>query len=141
VSFRVASDNAKMGLPEVSLGLIPGYGGTQRLPQLIGKGRAMEMIMTAGVIAADEALRIGLVNHVVTQNELIDFCKAIAQKIIKNSPVAIGQAIKAVNANYKEGINGYATEIELFGQCFGTEDFKEGTKAFLEKRKAAFVGK
>jgi enoyl-CoA hydratase len=139
--FRVASDNAKMGLPEVSLGLIPGYGGTQRLPQLIGKGRAMEMIMTAGVIAADEALRIGLVNHVVTQNELIDFCKAIAQKIIKNSPVAIGQAIKAVNANYKEGINGYATEIELFGQCFGTEDFKEGTKAFLEKRKAAFVGK
>ncbi len=139
--FRVASDNAKMGLPEVSLGLIPGYGGTQRLPQLIGKGCAMEMIMTAGVIAADEALRIGLVNHVVTQNELIDFCKAIAQKIIKNSPVAIGQAIKAVNANYKEGINGYATEIELFGQCFGTEDFKEGTKAFLEKRKAAFVGK
>jgi len=139
--FRVASDNAKMGLPEVSLGLIPGYGGTQRLPQLIGKGRAMEMIMTAGVIAADEALRIGLVNHVVTQNELIDFCKAIAQKINKNSPIAIGQAIKSVNANFEDGINGYKTEIELFGQCFGTEDFKEGTAAFLEKRKAVFTGK
>jgi enoyl-CoA hydratase len=139
--FRVASDNAKMGLPEVSLGLIPGYGGTQRLPQLIGKGRAMEMIMTAGMIPADEAFRAGLVNHVVPQNELLDFCKGIAQRINKNSPVAIGQAIKAVNANFEDGINGYKTEIELFGQCFGTEDFKEGTTAFLEKRKAVFTGK
>lgn len=139
--FRVASDNAKMGLPEVSLGLIPGYGGTQRLPQLIGKGRAMEMIMTAGMIPADEAFRLGLVNHVVPQNELLDFCKGIAQRISKNSPVAIGQAIKAVNANYEDGINGYTTEIELFGQCFSTEDFKEGTTAFLEKRKAAFIEK
>ena len=139
--FRVASDNAKMGLPEVSLGVIPGYGGTQRLPQLIGKGRAMEMIMTAGMIAADEAHRIGLVNHVVPQPELIDFCNGIAQKIMKNSPMAIGQAIKAVNANYKDGVNGFETEIKAFGKCFGTEDFKEGTTAFLEKRKAEFTGK
>lgn len=139
--FRVASANAKMGLPEVSLGVIPGYGGTQRLPQLVGKGRAMEMIMTAGMVTADEAYRIGLVNHVVPENELIAFCTNIANKIIKNSPYAIGKAIKAVNANFKEGKNGYETEIKSFGKCFGTEDFKEGTTAFLEKRKAVFTGK
>ncbi len=139
--FRIASDNAKIGLPEVSLGVIPGYGGTQRLPQLVGKGRAMEMIMTAGMIAADDAYRTGLVNHVVPQVELLDFCNSIAQKIIRNSPVAISQAIKAVNANFKDGENGYKTEIKAFGKCFGTEDFKEGTTAFLEKRKAVFVGK
>src|SRR6187402_682902 len=110
--FRIASDNAKMGLPEVSLGVIPGYGGTQRLPQLIGKGRAMEMIMTAGMVSAEEALRTGLVNHVVPQAELLEFCNGIAQKILKNSPVAIGYAIKAVNANFKEGVNGYETEIK-----------------------------
>lgn len=138
--FRVASDNAKMGLPEVSLGVIPGYGGTQRLPQLVGKGRAMEMIMTAGMISADEAYRTGLVNHVVPQAELLTFCKGIADKILKNSPVAIGQAIKAVNANYAEGVNGFEVEIKSFGKCFGTEDFKEGTTAFLEKRKAEFKG-
>jgi enoyl-CoA hydratase len=139
--FRVASDNAKMGLPEVSLGVIPGYGGTQRLPQLIGKGRAMEMIMTAGMITADEAKQYGLVNHVVPQAELIEFCTGIAQKIIKNSPFAIGRAIKAINANFTEGKNGYETEIKNFGKCFGTEDFSEGTKAFLEKRKPVFTGK
>jgi enoyl-CoA hydratase len=139
--FRVASDNAKMGLPEVSLGVIPGYGGTQRLPQLIGKGRAMEMIMTAGMVAADEAFRTGLVNHVVPQTELLSFCNGIAQKILKNSPIAIGQAINTVNANFKDGVNGYQTEIDAFGFCFGTEDFKEGTTAFLEKRKATFIGK
>lgn len=139
--FRVASDNAKMGLPEVSLGVIPGYGGTQRLPQLIGKGRAMEMIMTAGMITAEEAKQYGLVNHVVPQAELIEFCTGIAQKIMKNSPFAIGRAIKAINANYTEGKNGYETEIKNFGKCFGTEDFNEGTKAFLEKRKAVFTGK
>jgi enoyl-CoA hydratase len=139
--FRVASDNAKMGLPEVSLGLIPGYGGTQRLPQLVGKGRAMEMIMTAGMITAEDAYRAGLVNHVVTQAELLEFCTGIAQKIMKNSPYAIGKAIKAVNANFKEGKNGYETEIKAFGKCFGTQDFKEGTTAFLEKRKATFNGK
>ena len=136
--FRIASDNAKMGLPEVSLGVIPGYGGTQRLPQLVGKGRAMEMIMTAGMITADDANRIGLVNHVVPQAELLDFCAGIAQKIIKNSPFAIGQAIKCVNANFKDGVNGFETEIKAFGKCFGTTDFKEGTTAFLEKRKANF---
>jgi enoyl-CoA hydratase len=139
--FRVASDNAKMGLPEVSLGLIPGYGGTQRLPQLIGKGRAMEMIMTAGMITAEDAYRAGLVNHVVPQEELLEFCTGIAQRIMKNSPYAIGKAIKSVNANFKEGKNGYETEIKAFGKCFGTEDFKEGTTAFLEKRKATFKGK
>ena len=139
--FRIASDNAKMGLPEVSLGVIPGYGGTQRLPQLIGKGRAMEMIMTAGMISAEEAFSAGLVNHVVPQAELLDYTKSIATKIVRNSPFAIGRAIKAINANFKEGINGYETEIRNFGKCFGTEDFKEGTKAFLEKRKATFTGK
>ncbi len=139
--FRIASDNAKMGLPEVSLGVIPGYGGTQRLPQLVGKGRAMEMIMTAGMIPADEAYRTGLVNHVVPQSELMEFTKSMAQRIMKNSPVAIGKAIKAVNANFKDGENGYETEIRNFGKCFGTDDFKEGTTAFLEKRKAVFPGK
>lgn len=139
--FRIASDNAKMGLPEVSLGLIPGYGGTQRLPQLVGKGRAMEMIMTAAMIDATTAKNYGLVNHVVTQTELLEFTKSIATKIIKNSPLAISKAIKAINANYKEGVNGFETEIRNFGKCFGTEDFKEGTTAFLEKRKAEFSGK
>ena len=139
--FRVASDNAKMGLPEVSLGVIPGYGGTQRLPQLVGKGRAMEMVMTAGMIDAATALNYGLVNHVVTQEELIPLAEKIAGKIMRNSSVAIGKAIQAVNANYTDGVNGFNIEIEQFGACFGTEDFKEGTTAFLEKRKAAFPGK
>ncbi|GAA4068773.1 enoyl-CoA hydratase-related protein [Flavobacterium cheonanense] len=139
--FRVASDNAKMGLPEVSLGVIPGYGGTQRLPQLVGKGRAMELVMTAGMIDAETAKTYGLVNHVVAQAELIEFAKGIASKIMRNSPVAIGYAIKAINANFKDGVDGYKTEIKNFGKCFGTEDFKEGTTAFLEKRKAEFKGK
>ncbi|HSD09313.1 enoyl-CoA hydratase/isomerase family protein [Flavobacterium sp.] len=139
--FRIASDNAKMGLPEVSLGVIPGYGGTQRLPQLVGKGRAMEMIMTAGMITADEAKQYGLVNHVVPQTELINFAISIAEKIIKNSPFAVGRAIKSINANYAEGKNGYEIEIKNFGRCFGTGDFTEGTKAFLEKRKPVFKGK
>ena len=139
--FRIASDNAKMGLPEVSLGVIPGYGGTQRLPQLVGKGRAMEMIMTAGMIDAETAKTYGLVNHVVPQIELLEFTKSIAAKIMRNSPMAIAKAIKAVNANYKDGVNGYETEIKNFGKCFDTEDFKEGTTAFLEKRKASFSGK
>lgn len=139
--FRIASDNAKMGLPEVSLGLIPGYGGTQRLPQLIGKGRAMEMIMTAGMLNAEEAKQYGLVNHVVPQAELIAYCNSVAEKIIKNAPYAISKAIKAINANYKDGKNGFETEIKSFGKCFGTKDFIEGTTAFLEKRKAEFTGK
>lgn len=137
--FRIASDNAKMGLPETSLGLIPGYGGTQRLPQLVGKGRAMEMIMTAGMITAEEALSYGLVNRVVPQIELLPVCADIAQKIIKNAPIAIAKAIKSVNANYTDGTNGFEVEIKSFGKCFGTVDFTEGTTAFLEKRKAEFT--
>jgi len=139
--FRVASDNAKMGLPEVSLGVIPGYGGTQRLPQLVGKGRAMEMIMTAGMIDANQALQYGLVNHVTTPEELLEFTEKIASKIMKNSSVAISAAIKAINANYEDGENGFDVEIEEFGNCFGTEDFEEGTQAFLQKRKADFPGR
>ncbi|TDY13670.1 enoyl-CoA hydratase/isomerase family protein [Meridianimaribacter flavus] len=139
--FRVASDNAKMGLPETSLGVIPGYGGTQRLPQLIGKGRAMELVMTAGMIDAQTALSYGLVNHVTTQDDLLPLAEKIAGKIMRNSSVAISKAIKAVNANFKDGVDGFAIEIEEFGNCFGTEDFAEGTTAFLEKRKADFPGK
>jgi enoyl-CoA hydratase len=139
--FRVASTNAKMGLPEVTLGVIPGYGGTQRLTQLVGKGRAMELIMTAGMVDAETAKNYGLVNHVVEQEELLEFAKGIAAKIVNNSSVAIAKAIQAINANFEDGTNGYAVEIENFGACFGTEDFKEGTTAFLEKRKAIFPGK
>lgn len=136
--FRVASDNAKMGLPEVTLGLIPGYGGTQRLPQLVGKGRAMEMIMTGAMITAEEAKTYGLVNHVVDQENLILMCEKLATKIVRNSSQAISKAIEAVNANYTSGVNGYEVEIENFGVSFGTEDFEEGTTAFLEKRKPNF---
>ncbi|MEY2738730.1 MAG: putative 3-hydroxybutyryl-CoA dehydratase [Bacteroidota bacterium] len=139
--IRVASTNAKMGLPEVTLGVIPGYGGTQRLTQLVGKGRAMELIMTAGMIDAETAKSYGLVNHVVAQEELLEFAKGIASKIANNSTVAIAKAIQAINANFEDGTNGYAIEIKNFGACFGTEDFKEGTTAFLEKRKAVFPGK
>lgn len=136
--FRVASENAKLGLPETSLGLIPGYGGTQRLPQLVGKGRAMEMIMTAGMIKAEKALEYGLVNHVVPLEDLLDVTEQIAEKILGNSPVAIAKAIEAVNAHYEPGVNGFEKEIENFGKSFGTGDFKEGTSAFLEKRKPDF---
>jgi enoyl-CoA hydratase len=138
--FRIASNNAKMGLPEVSLGVIPGYGGTQRLPQLIGKGRAMELIMSAGMIDADKALSFGLVNYVVPQEELLPLSFKIAGKITNNSPVAISYAIKAVNAGFKSNAKGFETEINAFGSCFGTADFREGTTAFLEKRKAEFPG-
>ncbi|MFD1293146.1 enoyl-CoA hydratase/isomerase family protein [Lutibacter holmesii] len=136
--FRVASSNAKMGLPEVSLGVIPGYGGTQRLSQLVGKGKAMEMIMTANMISAEEAKDWGLVNYVVEQIDLLPLCKKLAGKITNNSSVAIAAAIKSVNANYTNCVNGYSVEIENFGLSFGTNDFKEGTTAFLEKRKPNF---
>lgn len=138
--FRVACDHAKMGLPEVSLGVIPGYGGTQRLPQLVGKGRAMEMIMTAGMIDASTAFNYGLVNHVTSQEDLLVLSRKIASKIMRNSSVAIASAIIAVNAGYMEGQNGYDEEIRQFGKCFGTADFREGTTAFIEKRKADFPG-
>jgi enoyl-CoA hydratase len=138
--FRIASDNAKMGLPEVTLGVIPGYGGTQRLPQLVGKGRAMELILTANMLTAQDALACGLVNHVVPQENLLELAHTLAEKISKNSPVAIQHAIQAVNANYNKETNGFATEINSFGTCFGTADFKEGTTAFLEKRKPEFQG-
>ena len=139
--FRIASDNAKMGLPEVSLGVIPGYGGTQRLPQLVGKGRAMEMIMSAAMIDANQALQYGLVNHVTTLEELLPLAQKLAGNIQKNSTVAIGAAIQAINAGYEEGENGFDEEITQFGKCFGTADFQEGTQAFLQKRKAKFPGK
>jgi enoyl-CoA hydratase len=137
--IRVASDNAKMGLPEVSLGVIPGYGGTQRLAQLVGKGKANEMIFTAGMIPATEALSWGLVNSVCTQEELVATVEKIAFKIAQNSPLAITSAIRAVNASTKANVNGFTTEIEEFGNCFGTKDFVEGTTAFLEKRKPTFT--
>lgn len=136
--IRVASDNAKMGLPEVSLGVIPGYGGTQRLAQLVGRGKAMEMIATAGMISPDDAHNWGLVNHVTTPEGLLEQCNKIAGKIVKNSSSAISLAIIAVNANYVDGVDGFATEIQEFGNCFGTDDFKEGTTAFIERRKANF---
>ena len=136
--IRVASENALLGLPEVSLGVIPGYGGTQRLAQLAGKGKAMELITTASMISSNDALKIGLVNHVVDQTELMPFCLKIAGKICKNSPNAIQNAINAINANYADGTDGFETEIEAFGNCFGTKEFIEGTSAFLEKRKPNF---
>jgi len=136
--IRIASDNARFGLPEVSLGLIPGYGGTQRLPQLIGKGRALELILSAGMIPSGKALNYGLVNHVVSQEELLDTATKIAQSIIKNSPTAIDAAIYAVNAGFDVNQDGYEVEKESFGNCFGTSDFKEGTQAFLKKRKPNF---
>lgn len=136
--IRVASDNARMGLPEVSLGVIPGYGGTQRLPRLVGKGKAMEMIFTAGMIKADEALQWGLVNHVVPQADLMAKCNELAAAIIKNSPTALAAVIRAVNAGFEPGVDGMQREIEEFGKSFRTADFIEGTGAFLEKRKAEF---
>ncbi len=138
--IRIASNNAKLGLPEVSLGVIPGYGGTQRLTQLVGKGKAFEMITTAGMISAEDAEKWGLVNNVVSEEDLIATCEKIASKIVRNSPKAIGSAIISINAQYREGVDGFVTEITEFGKCFGTADFKEGTSAFMEKRKPTFTG-
>jgi enoyl-CoA hydratase len=136
--IRIASSNARMGLPEVSLGVIPGYGGTQRLTQLVGRGKANEMVFTAGMIKADEALSWGLVNYVVEPEDLLAKAEEIATKILNNSSSAIASAIRAINAHFEDGINGYEVEIEEFGKCFGTKDFKEGTTAFMDKRKANF---
>ena len=138
--IRVASDNAKMGLPEVSLGVIPGYGGTQRLAQILGKGKAFEMIVTADMINAQDAYKWGLANYITTQEELLNKCYEITSKIVTKSPTAIRTAIKVINAGYNNKQNGYEVEIEEFGKSFGTSDFKEGVSAFLEKRKANFRG-
>ena len=137
---RITSDNARMGLPETSLGVIPGYGGTQRLPQLIGKGRALEMIFSAKMIDAATALNYGLVNAVVPQEALQATAENMALGFMKNSIVAMGYAVEAVNAGMLEGAIGYDVEVQAFGDCFETADFKEGTKAFLEKRKPEFPG-
>lgn len=138
--IRVVSDNAKMGLPEVSLGVIPGYGGTQRLAQLVGKGKAFEMIVTADMITAPDALKWGLANYVTTPAELLNKCFEITSKIATKSPTAVKTAIKVINAGYNTKLNGYEVEIEEFGKSFGTGDFQEGVNAFLEKRKASFKG-
>ncbi len=137
--IRVASHNAKLGLPETSLGVIPGYGGTQRLTRLIGYGRAMELIVTADMIDADRAFDVGLVNKTTSQLDLIDTCLKMVSKIARNSPHAVSSAIRSVNAAFADK-SGFREEIEEFGKCFGTADFKEGTAAFLEKRKANFNG-
>jgi enoyl-CoA hydratase len=137
--FRVASDNAKFGQPEVNLGLIPGYGGTQRLVQLIGKGRALELLMTCNMIDASIALDYGLVNHVVPQDDLLAKAKMILEQIISKAPLAVGKCITAANAVFSNQI-GYEIELKSFGECFSTNDMKEGTSAFLEKRKPHFKG-
>ncbi len=137
--LRIASDNAKFGQPEVKLGLIPGYAGTQRLVQLIGKAKAMEMLMTADMIGADEALRLGLVNYVTSPDMLMNKVMEIMNKIRQQSPRAVQGIIHCVDAYYNKKIDGFAFEVEEFGNCFGTADFKEGVSAFLEKRKANFI--
>ena len=134
--LRYASENAKLGLPEVTLGLIPGYGGTQRLPKIVGKGIANEMIFSAKMISAEKAKLIGLVNEVFSLEELLPKTQELAEQIVKNSPQGIAQAIKAVNASDKE--NGMESEINSFGELFAQGDFKEGVSAFLEKRKPTF---
>ena len=140
--LRIASENAKFGQPEVNLGVIPGYGGTQRLARLIGKGRALEMILTGNQIDANEALRVGLVNKVVPQSELLSTAENIARAILSKGQVAVRMALKAVNmTDETTQSDGQALESSLFGVCCGTEDFKEGTRAFLEKRKPEFRNK
>ncbi len=137
--LRVASDNAKFGQPEVKLGVIPGYAGTQRLVQLIGKGKAMELLMTADMIGAEEAHRLGLVNHVTSPDQLMNKVMEIMSKIRAQSPRAIEGIVNCVDAYFNKEVDGFAFEVEEFGNCFGTGDFTEGVSAFLEKRKANFV--
>jgi enoyl-CoA hydratase len=136
--MRIASDNAKFGQPEINLGVPPGYGGTQRLLQLVGKGVALELLLSTNPITAQRAYEIGLVNKVTTQEDLIPYCKELLTKIIQKSPSAITKVIACVNAYYESSKNGMEKEIHEFGSAFGTQDFSEGTQAFLEKRKASF---
>ncbi len=139
--FRIASENAKFGQPEVNLGLIPGYGGTQRLVQLIGKGRAIELLISGNMIDAATALQYGLVNKVVNANDLLNQANAILSTINSKAPLAIAKCLQAANAVFNEQKNGYDIELQGFADCFGTDDLKEGSQAFLEKRKPAFTGK
>ena len=139
--MRVAAENAKFGQPEVNLGIIPGYAGTQRLPQLIGKGRALELLMTGDAINATEAHRLGLVNHVVAPEQLLPKCEEILNKIAGKAPLAIASIIDCVNTSFNKTKDGNQLEVTEFGNFFATEDFKEGTTAFLGKRKAEFKGK
>ena len=139
--FRIASENAKFGQPEVNLGLIPGYGGTQRLVHLIGKGRAMEFLMTGNTVDANAALQYGLVNYVVPIGELLNKAKSMLTLINSKAPVAISKCITAANAVFDHTRNGFEIEVDCFGECFETEDMKEGATAFLEKRKPVFTGK
>jgi len=139
--LRVSADNAKFGQPEVNLGLIAGYGGTQRLTQLIGKAKSLELHMTADMLTAEQALHFGLVNYVVPADQLLSKCMEIFEKIKTKAPLAIAGVIASINAHYKDGVDGFASEVNEFGKCFSTNDFKEGTSAFLEKRKANFSGK
>ena len=139
--LRIATDNAKFGQPEVSLGVTPGYAGTQRLVQLIGKTKALELLITGEMIKAEEALSLGLVNYLANKDELIAKAEGIVEKIKTKSPVAIGGVIRSVNAYFTDGEDGFKKEVKEFGKCFGTEDFKEGTSAFMERRKPEFPGK
>lgn len=140
--IRIATENAKFGQPEVTLGLIPGYGGTQRLTQLVGRGKALELMLTADMISASEAKTLGLVNHVVAnKDDLLELATSIMKKIIGNAPIAIANTIKSVNAGYEFETAGYKSEAQNFAACTQTEDFKEGTTAFIQKRKPNFAGK
>ena len=139
--FRFCSDNAKFGQPEVNLGLIPGYGGTQRLTHIVGKGRSMELQMSARMIDAAEALQIGLVNHITTPEELLPKATEIMKGIQTKAPIAVGKIIACINQAQTGAATGFDKEVAAFGDCFETEDMKEGTSAFVEKRKAAFKGK
>lgn len=140
--MRIATENAKFGQPEVNLGLIPGYGGTQRLTQLVGRGKALELMLTADLISAQEAKSIGLVNHVVAdQTALMELANTILNKIYTKAPIAVAKVIASVNAGFSFETKGYEAEATNFASCTTTSDFKEGTTAFLEKRKAQFTGK
>jgi len=140
--LRVAAENARFGQPEVNLGLLPGYGGTQRLVQLVGKGKALELLLTADQVKAEEAHHLGLANHVVPLAELLGFCKSLLLKMLSKAPLAIGLTIDCINTYFDQGGEaGFEAEAAAFGHAFGTADFKEGTAAFLEKRPAVFTGK